>query len=259
MNATMTLPATAALIETECASIAARTVVATRVYGEGDVSVRALDRVSLELRSGELTAIMGPSGSGKSTLMHTMAGLDRLTDGASYIGSTDLTRLSENELTKLRRDRIGFVFQAFNLIPMLTAEENIRLPLNLGRRAGDEEWIEHVISTVGLGDRRHHRPSELSGGQQQRVAVARAMATQPEIIFADEPTGNLDRKAAADVLGLLRNAAHDVGQTIAMVTHDPVAATFADRVVFLADGQIVAEAVAPTVDGVLAMFRDQEA
>ena len=239
--------------------VAARTVAATSVYGEGDLAVTALDAVDIELRAGELTAIMGPSGSGKSTLMHAMAGLDQLTSGSAFVGETDLSTLKERELTALRRDHIGFVFQAFNLVPMLTAEENIRLPLTLARSAGDGAWIDHVIDAVGLTERRKHRPSEMSGGQQQRVAVARAMASRPDVIFADEPTGNLDRRSATDVLGLLQSAVHDEGQTIAMVTHDPNAATFADRVVVLADGQIVAETTAPTVDTVLDMIRRLEA
>lgn len=256
MNATM-IPAPERTVPTT-RPVAARTVAATRIYGDGALSATALDAVDIELPIGELTAIMGPSGSGKSTLMHTMAGLDRLTAGAAFIGDTDLTTLSERQLTRLRRDRVGFVFQAFNLIPMLTAEENIRLPLTLARASGDDAWIEYVIERVGLADRRDHRPSEMSGGQQQRVAVARAMSRRPDVIFADEPTGNLDRRSATDVLTMLRAAAHDERQTIAMVTHDPTAAGFADRVVVLADGRLVSEIKDPTVDAVLDTIRQLE-
>ena len=240
-------------------TVAARARAATRVFAAGDLAVTALDQVDLDLHAGAFTAIMGPSGSGKSTLLHTMAGLDRLTDGSVFIGDTDLTRLDERHLTELRRDRIGFVFQAFNLVPMLTVSENVCLPLTLARRRPDQAWIDHVIETVGLSDRRHHRPAELSGGQRQRVAVARALASRPEIVFADEPTGALDRKAAGDVLGLLRRAVREGGQTIAMVTHDPVAASYADRVVFLADGRISADLADPTVGTVLDAMRDLEA
>ncbi len=237
---------------------AARAVGATRVFGRGDLAVTALDGVDLDIVAGRLTAIMGPSGSGKSTLMHSMAGLDRLTDGQAFIGDVDLTTLGERQLTQVRRERIGFVFQAFNLVPMLTAIENIELPLRLGGRRGDGSYIDHVIETVGLTERRDHRPSELSGGQQQRVAVARALASRPEVIFADEPTGNLDRHAAMEVLGLLRRATRAHGQSIAMVTHDPAAAAYADRVVFLADGRIVAETSEPTVESLLDIIRDLE-
>ena len=232
---------------------------ATRVYGTGDVALTALDGVDLDLHRGVLTAIMGPSGSGKSTLMHAMAGLDQLTSGAVHIGDTDLTTLDERRLTELRRDRIGFVFQSFNLVPMLSVDENIRLPLTLARRRPDQAWLDHMIDTVGLADRRHHRPGELSGGQRQRVAVARALAARPDIVFADEPTGALDRRSAADVLGLLRRAAREDGHSIAMVTHDPVAASYAQRVVFLADGRIRAYLSEPTVDSVLDAMRRLEA
>ncbi len=238
---------------------AARAVAATRVFGRGELAVTALDRVDLAIDSGRLTAIMGPSGSGKSTLMHSMAGLDRLTDGRAFIGDIDLTTLGERQLTELRRERIGFVFQSFNLVPVLTAGENIELPLRLGGRRGDRAFIEHVIETVGLVDRRDHRPAELSGGQQQRVAVARALASRPEVIFADEPTGNLDRHAATEVLGLLRRATRDDGQTVAMVTHDPAAAAYADRVVFIVDGRVVADTLEPTVESLLDIMRDLEA
>lgn len=240
-------------------NVAARARAATKTYGSGALAVTALDRVDLDLISGQLTAIMGPSGSGKSTLLHMMAGLDRLTDGSVLIGDVDLADLSEKRLTVLRRDRIGFVFQSFNLIPMLTVVENIRLPLTLAHRGGDDEWIDHIIDTVGLADRRNHRPSELSGGQRQRVAVARALAARPDIVFADEPTGALDRAAAAEVLGLLRRAAREFGQTIAMVTHDPVAAAYADRAVFLADGRLVASQQHPTVETILDTMRKLDA
>jgi putative ABC transport system ATP-binding protein len=239
--------------------VAARARGATRIYGSGALAVTALDRVDLDLHDGELTAIMGPSGSGKSTLLHTMAGLDRLDEGSVFIRHTDLSDLDDRELTDLRRDRIGFVFQALNLIPMLTVVENVRLPSMLARRRVDRAWIDHVIEVVGLADRRDHRPSELSGGQCQRVAVARALASRPDVVFADEPTGALDRRAAAEVLGLLRQAAREHGQTIAMVTHDPVAAAHADRVVFLADGRLRGEMPEPTVATVLERMRGLEA
>ncbi|MEZ5376121.1 MAG: ABC transporter ATP-binding protein [Acidimicrobiales bacterium] len=239
--------------------LAATARAVSKIYGSGDLAVTALDSVDLELHRGALTAIMGPSGSGKSTLMHIMAGLDRATTGSVCIGATDLSDLGERQLTELRRDRIGFVFQAFNLIPMLTVEENVVLPLTLARRRSDGEWIDSVIDSVGLTNRRHHRPSELSGGQRQRVAVARALAGRPDIVFADEPTGALDRRAASDVLGLLRRAAREDSQTIAMVTHDPVAASYAERVVFLADGQLRDELHQPTVDSVLDAMRRLEA
>lgn len=251
-------PAATALPPTRPAA-AVRVRAATRIYGRGDLAVTALDGVDLDLVRGELTAIMGPSGSGKSTLMHAMAGLDSLTSGSVRIGDTDLTTLGDRKLTELRRDRVGFVFQSFNLVPMLTVEENVCLALTLARRRPDRAWIDHVIDTVGLGNRRHHRPGELSGGQRQRVAVARALAGRPDIVFADEPTGALDRRAAADVLGLLRRAAREDGQSIAMVTHDPVAASYARRVVFLADGRIRAEESDPTVESVLDAMRRLEA
>ena len=230
---------------------AARALHATKVYGAGDTEVRALDDVSIDFAAGVFTAIMGPSGSGKSTLMHCVAGLDTLTSGQVFIGETDLTTLGDKDLTQVRRDQIGFVFQSFNLIPTLTAEENITLPLDLAGRKPDREWVDNVVSTVGLGDRLKHRPSELSGGQQQRVAVARALAARPAIIFADEPTGNLDSRAGAEILGFMQRAVSDLGQTIVMVTHDPGAAAYATRVVFLGDGRIVDELQDPTAEQIL--------
>ena len=230
---------------------AAGAVDATKVYGGGDSEVRALDGVSVEFESGRFTAIMGPSGSGKSTLMHCLAGLDSLTSGAVYIGTTYLASLNDKQLTELRRTAVGFVFQAYNLVPTLTAEENIMLPLLLGGNKGDAEWIARVIDTVGLRDRLKHRPSELSGGQQQRVAVARALASRPTIIFADEPTGNLDRRTGVEILMFMQLAVRELGQTIVMVTHDPVAASYSDRVIFLADGKVVDEMRDPTSERVL--------
>ncbi|GIJ48772.1 ABC transporter ATP-binding protein [Virgisporangium aliadipatigenens] len=211
----------------------------TKVYGRGETRVVALDGVSIAFGRGEFTAIMGPSGSGKSTLMHCMAGLDSITSGSARIGDVELAGLDDRRLTRLRRDRVGFVFQAFNLMPTLNAAENVTLPLDLGGRRPDREWLDRVISTVGLSDRLHHRPAELSGGQQQRLAVARALASRPEIIFADEPTGNLDSRSGAEVLGLLREAVRELDSTVVMVTHDPAAAAHADRVVHLADGRVV--------------------
>ena len=230
---------------------AARTHDAVKVYGKGDTAVRALDGVSVDFAAGGFTAIMGPSGSGKSTLLHAVAGLDDLTSGHVFVGDTDLTRLGDRALTTLRRDRIGFVFQSFNLVPTLTAIENITLPMALAHRRPDRRWLRVVIETVSLGDRLAHRPSELSGGQQQRVAVARALANKPEIILADEPTGNLDSRSGAEILSFMRQAVRELGQTIVMVTHDPVAASYSDRVVFLADGRIVDEILTPTPDAVL--------
>jgi putative ABC transport system ATP-binding protein len=224
---------------------------ATKVYGTGDAGVRALDDVTTTIPTGRLIAIMGPSGSGKSTLLHCMAGLDTLTSGKVRIGDADLADLDDRQLTVLRRERVGFVFQAFNLIPTLTARENIVLPYTLGGRAPDEQWIAQIVKTVGLGDRLSHRPGELSGGQQQRVAIARALGTKPAIVFADEPTGNLDSRAGAEILGLFRRAVDDFGQTIAMVTHDPVAASYANAVLFLVDGRVVDQLDAPTATSVL--------
>ena len=234
---------------------AAVAIGAVKVYGSGDTEVAALAGVDVTFDTGRMTAIMGPSGSGKSTLMQCMAGLDRLSSGTTVIGDTDISTLGEKQLTQLRRDRIGFVFQAFNLIPTLTAIENITLPMDLAGTKPDPAWLQHVIGTVGLGDRLHHRPGELSGGQQQRVAVARALAGRPDIIFADEPTGNLDSRTGGEILGFMRWAVSELGQTIVMVTHDPVAASYADRVVFLADGRIVDELDNPTADSVLDRMR----
>ncbi len=236
------------------AAVAARVVDLTKTYGSGQAEVRALDGVTLDLYAGEFTAIMGPSGSGKSTLMHCCAALDEATSGTVLIGDTDLSDLNDKALTRLRRDRIGFVFQSFNLVPTLTAEENILLPLSIAGRKPDQEWYSTVIETVGLADRLGHRPNELSGGQQQRVAVARALAARPSIVFADEPTGNLDSRSGAEVLSLLRRSVDEFGQTIVMVTHDPVAAAFTDRVVFLADGRTVEELRHPTRDQVLTLM-----
>ena len=231
--------------------VVAEAVHATKVYGAGDTSVRALDGVDVQFPSHRFTAIMGPSGSGKSTLMHCLAGLDTLTSGQVFVDGVELGQLSDKELTRLRRERLGFVFQAYNLVPTLTAAENISLPSALAGRRPDREWLDTVIEAVGLRDRLTHRPSELSGGQQQRVAVARALASQPALVFADEPTGNLDSRAGAEILGFLRRAVSELGQTIVMVTHDPVAASYADAVVFLADGRTVSHLEAPSPQTVL--------
>ena len=230
---------------------AARAVDLVKVYGEGDTAVTALDHVSVDFARGRFTAIMGPSGSGKSTLMHVCAGLDSATSGTVYLGDVDLTQLKDNDLTRLRRDSIGFVFQAFNLVPTLSALENITLPMDIAGRTPDREWVDTVIDTIGLRDRLRNRPNQLSGGQQQRVAAARALASRPQIIFADEPTGNLDSRAGAEVLEFLRRSVDEFGQTIVMVTHDPAAASYADHVLFLADGQIVDTMDDPTPDRVL--------
>src|SRR3978361_2517958 len=227
---------TTAAAETEAGTVAATVVALTKVYGKGDAQVRALDGVTLELLAGEFTAVMGPSGSGKSTLMHCCAALDVPTSGQVFIGDTEIGNLSDKKLTHLRRERIGFVFQSFNLVPTLTAEENILLPLSIAGRKPDREWYDAVVATVNLGDRLKHRPNQLYDGQQQQVAVARALTSRPDIVFADEPTGNLDSRASADLLAFLRRAVSDLGQTLVMVTHDPVAAAYADRVLFLADG-----------------------
>jgi len=229
---------------------AASAVGVSKIYGHGDTQVRALDHVDVEFPEGCYTAIMGPSGSGKSTLMHCLAGLDTVTSGHVLIGETDLSTLSERQLTLLRRKQIGFIFQAFNLIPTLSAMENITLPMDLAGVKPDQAWLEQIIATVGLADRVSHRPSELSGGQQQRVAVGRALASQPRIIFADEPTGNLDSATGAEILDFMQAAVREMGQTIVMVTHDPVAASYADRVVFLADGRLVSELYHPTPEAV---------
>ena len=223
-------------------AVAARAVGASKIYGSGETEVRALDNVDVEFDRGAFTAIMGPSGSGKSTLLHCIAGLDTLTSGEVYLGDIELSSLNEKHLTQVRRDRIGFIFQTYNLIPTLTALENITLPMSLAGRKPDEAWLDRIVDTVSLRDRLDHRPSELSGGQQQRVAVARALASRPEIIFADEPTGNLDSRAGAEILEFMRTAVEELGQTIVMVTHDPHAASYASRVVFLADGRIVDDA-----------------
>jgi putative ABC transport system ATP-binding protein len=230
---------------------AARAVDAVKVYGEGDAAVRALDGITAEFPARQYTAVMGPSGSGKSTLLHCLAGLDTLTSGQVFIGETDLTALTEKKLTLLRREKIGFVFQSFNLVPTLNAAENITLPLDIAGEQPDPTWVERVVATVRLTDRLNHRPAELSGGQQQRVAAARALVARPEIVFADEPTGNLDSRSGAELLGFLRHAVDDFGQTIVMVTHDPIAASYADRVVFLADGRVVYEMPKPTAEKVL--------
>ena len=229
----------------------ARALNAVKIYGKGDIEVRALDGVTVDFPAGVFTAIMGPSGSGKSTLMHCVAGLDSLTSGQVFIDGVELGTLSDKELTKLRRERIGFVFQSFNLIPTLDAYENITLPIDLASTKADKGWVDRVVSTVGLGDRLTHRPSELSGGQQQRVAVARALSSRPAIIFADEPTGNLDSRTGAEILTFMRQAVTEFGQTIVMVTHDPVAASYSDHVLFLADGRIVDEMAEPTAEKVL--------
>jgi putative ABC transport system ATP-binding protein len=226
-----------------------------KIYGQGEAEVRALDGVTVGFERARFTAIMGPSGSGKSTLMQCAAGLDRLTGGSAWIGDVDITNLSEKQLTLLRRDKVGFVFQQFNLLPTLSAAENITFPLDLAGRTPDREWMDHVVRTVGLGDRLTHKPSELSGGQQQRVAVARALVERPEIIFADEPTGNLDSHSSAEILSFMATAVRDYGQTVVIVTHDPVAAAYASRVLFLADGQIVDELMAPTRDSILDAMR----
>jgi putative ABC transport system ATP-binding protein len=240
-----------AVASIETRNPAARCEGLRKVYGAGETEVVALDSLTVEFPVGQFTAIMGPSGSGKSTLMHLMAGLDTATAGRSWIGDTELTSLGDKGLTTLRRDKIGFIFQAFNLVPTLTALENITLPMDIAGRRPDKGWVDTVIRTVGLEQRLGHRPSELSGGQQQRVACARALASRPEIIFADEPTGNLDSRSGADVLAFLRMSVRQMGQTIVMVTHDPVAASYADRVLFLADGRIVDEMFDPTADRVL--------
>ena len=231
--------------------IAARAVGATKVYGGGDAEVRAIDGIDIEFASGAFTAIMGPSGSGKSTLMQCMAGLDQLTSGQSWIGDVELSGLSERKLTRIRRDRVGFIFQSFNLVPTLTALENIRLPLDIAGREPEGDWLEQVIDALNLRPRLSHRPSELSGGQQQRVAAARALVSRPEIVFADEPTGQLDSEASAELLSFMRRAADEFGQTIVMVTHEPSAASRADRVVFLADGRIVSQMTEPTEASIL--------
>jgi putative ABC transport system ATP-binding protein len=235
--------------------VAASANAATKTYGDSGSLVQALNNVTISFEAGRFTAMMGPSGSGKSTLLHCLAGLDTLTSGSIHIGEIDLSTLQERELTLLRRDHIGFVFQSFNLLPTLNALENITLPMSLAGRKPDQDWLDHVVDTVGLRTRLTHRPSELSGGQQQRVAVARALASRPEIIFADEPTGNLDSRAGAEILSFLRNAVRELDQTVVMVTHDPTAAAYADRAVFLADGCIVDDLANPTASTVLARMQ----
>jgi putative ABC transport system ATP-binding protein len=230
---------------------AARAVAATKRYGKGDTSVIALDNVTVDIPAGRFTAVMGPSGSGKSTLMHCLAGLDTLTTGHVFLGEVELGTLSDRQLTRIRREQVGFVFQSFNLLPTLTAKENIVLPLTLAGRKPDKSWVDGVIATVGLGHRLGHRPSELSGGQQQRVAVARALASRPQVIFADEPTGNLDSRTGGEILAFMRRAVQEFAQTIVMVTHDPSAAAYADEVVFLADGRVVDSMSDPTAGRVL--------
>jgi putative ABC transport system ATP-binding protein len=238
--------------------VAARAVGLTKTYGERDATVRALDDVSVEFERARFSAIMGPSGSGKSTLLHCMAGLDKPTSGQVLIGDVDLTTLSEKDLTLLRRKSVGFVFQAYNLVPTLTASENITLPLDIAGEEPDKAWFDEVVDTVGIRDRLSHRPAELSGGQQQRVAGARALVSRPEIVFADEPTGNLDSKASQEILTFLRSAVKDHGQTIVMVTHDASAASFADRIVFLGDGRVVDEMLEPTTERVLDRLKSLE-
>ena len=231
--------------------VAARAVDASKIYGSGEAEVRALNNISVAFQTARLTAIMGPSGSGKSTLLHCMAGLDRLTSGQIYLGDTDISHASEKELTLIRRDKLGFIFQAYNLIPTLNALENMTLPMSLAGTKPDPAWLDTIVQTVRLGDRLKHRPSELSGGQQQRVAVGRALLSRPEIVFADEPTGNLDSRSGAEILTFMRKAVDDLGQTIVMVTHDPIAASYADRVVFLADGTIVDEMLGASSEDIL--------
>ena len=238
--------------------IAARAVGLSKIYGEGDATVRALDDVSVDFERARYTAIMGPSGSGKSTLLHCMAGLDTPTSGQVFIGDVDLTMLSEKALKLLRRRKVGFVFQAYNLVPTLTAAENITLPLDIAGEEPEKAWFDRVVDTVGIRDRLSHRPAELSGGQQQRVASARALVSRPEIVFADEPTGNLDSKSGQEILTFLRSAVKDHGQTIVMVTHDASAASFADRIVFLGDGKVVDEMLDPTTERVLDRLKSLE-
>ncbi|MGC4933320.1 ABC transporter ATP-binding protein [Gordonia sp. DT30] len=243
------------MMKPDGAAVAAGSRDLTKTYGIGDTVVHALRGVTIEFAAGEFTAIMGPSGSGKSTLMHCLAGLDEATGGRAYIGDVDLTGLSDKEMTTLRRDRIGFVFQSFNLVPTLTAAENITLPLDIAGRPVDKEWFDTVIGRLGIGDRLTHLPTELSGGQQQRVACARALVGRPDIIFGDEPTGNLDSRSSGEVLDILRAATDEFGQTVVIVTHDPRAASYADRVVFLADGNVVRELARPSADDVFEVMR----
>lgn len=238
---------------------AARAAGAVKIYGEGDAQVRALNGIDVEFGAREFTAIMGPSGSGKSTLLHCLAGLDSLSDGRVFLGDTDLGSLDDDELTRLRRDQVGFVFQAYNLVPTLNALENITLPMAIAGRKPDQEWVDRIVDTIGIRDRLHHRPTELSGGEQQRVAAARALASRPDIIFADEPSGNLDSTSGAELLGFMSDAVKQLGQTIVMVTHDPAAAGYAGRVVFLADGVVVGEMLEPTRERILDYIKQLEA
>jgi putative ABC transport system ATP-binding protein len=248
-------PQTVSVDASVAASVAASCRNVSKIYGSGDSEVRALDGVSVDFAKGQFTAIMGPSGSGKSTLMHCAAGLDEVTSGQIFVGNVELSSLKEKQLTELRRDHVGFVFQAYNLVPTLNAIENITLPMMLAGRAADDAWVKTVVDTVGLTTRLKHRPSELSGGQQQRVAVARALASKPDIIFADEPTGNLDSVTGDEILSFMQRASREFGQTIVMVTHDPNAASYSDRVLFLGDGKIVDEMLQPDEDRVLARMR----
>jgi putative ABC transport system ATP-binding protein len=238
-------------LTTSSVGVAARAVDASKIYGSGEAAVRALNSINVSFQTSRLTAIMGPSGSGKSTLLHCLAGLDRLTSGQIFLGDTDISRANEKELTLIRRDKLGFIFQAYNLIPTLNALENMTLPMSLAGRKPDPAWLDTIVQTVRLQDRLTHRPAELSGGQQQRVAVGRALLSKPSIIFADEPTGNLDSRSGAEILTFMRKAVDDLGQTIVMVTHDPIAASYADRVVFLADGTIVDELLEANADAIL--------
>ena len=238
---------------------AARIIEGVKIYGTGPAAVRALDAISAEFTAGAFTAIMGPSGSGKSTLLHCLAGLDRLTSGQVLLGDVELGKLDDKAMTLLRRERIGFVFQAFNLVPTLTARENVTLPLTLGGKKPDQSWLAELAGALGITDRLGHRPAELSGGQQQRVATARALITRPNLIFADEPTGNLDSRSATELLTQIRRAVDEYRQTVVMVTHDPRASAYADRVHFLADGQVVRELAAPTADAILDVIREQGA
>ncbi|MFE9248792.1 ABC transporter ATP-binding protein [Streptomyces sp. NPDC007088] len=240
-------------------AVAARARRVVKAYGSGETRVLALDGIDVDIERGRFTAIMGPSGSGKSTLMHCLAGLDTVSSGQIFLADTEITGLKDKKLTQLRRDRIGFIFQAYNLLPTLNALENITLPMDIAGRKPDRQWLERVVETVGLAGRLKHRPTQLSGGQQQRVAVARALAARPEIIFGDEPTGNLDSRAGAEVLGFLRTSVDELGQTMVMVTHDPVAASYADRVLYLADGHLVDEMVNPTAEQVLDRMKDFDA
>jgi putative ABC transport system ATP-binding protein len=257
MEPSMTAPS--ATTAPDRTAVAARAVEVVKEYRSGATTVRALDRLSLDLERGRFTAIMGPSGSGKSTLMHCLAGLDTVDEGQVIVGETDLATLKEKQRTLLRRDQLGFVFQAFNLVPSLTALENIVLPVSLAGRAPDQDWLDELVDTVGLRDRLAHTPAQLSGGQQQRVAMARALVSRPELIFADEPTGNLDSRTGAELLSFLRTAVRELGQTVVMVTHDPIAAAYADRAVFLADGRIVDDMASPTVERILDRMKTLEA